>query len=341
MNDLVSVIIPVYNVENYVGETLESVLAQSYSNMEVIVINDGSTDNSLEIIRRYEERDSRIKIVTKKNEGLGAARELGVAMAQGKFFVTIDSDDVLDDEYIQNLYTAIIENDADIALCARKSFDENGEDVLLLDKNIISPLEVTLEMLENQYNFIAGTYQMSDSWNKMYRKKFVVEADVHFSLPRQYNGTDLFFNYSLLLHMPKFVVVNEPLYFYRLTQNSRVRRKNKHLENGFRYILEKLLVENRKYLGSKQVENQIYASYLSMIKYATQDLSGEIKQLTRKEQIESYATLLETVPIFEKYSKREILRASSSSLRFFVRLVFMRSAKGIYYYYKIRTLWRR
>ena len=129
--------------------------------------------------------------------------------------------------------------------------------------------------------------------------------------------------------------------FIMINNEERIAIINKHLENGFRYILEKLLEENKRCSSSRQIENQIYASYLSMIKYATQDLSEEVKGQTKKEQIENYATLLEVVPIIEKDRRREILRATSSGLRLFVRLIFNKSAKGIYYYYKIRTIWRK
>lgn len=341
MSDLVSVIIPVYNVEKYVADTLESVVSQSYSNLEIIVINDGSTDNSLQIVRKFERQDSRIKVIDKENEGLSVARELGISVAQGVYFVTIDSDDVISRDYIKELHRALVENDADISLCARKTFGGKNEEVLWLDKNIVSPLQTDYDMLEKKYNFIAGAYQMSDSWNKMYRRSFVVDSGVHFILPRQYNGTDLLFNYSLLLHAPKIVVVNKPLYFYRLTQNSRVRRKNKHLENGFKYILERLLEENKKCADLRRIENQIYAAYISMIKYASQDLSEDIAEKKIQEKIRCYKELLATIPTFEMSRRYEIFSASSHELKLFTLLLFVRSAKGIYIYYKVRELWRK
>lgn len=342
MSELISVIIPVYNVERYIAATLDSVIVQTYSNLEIIVIDDGSTDHSLGIVKNYEKKDSRFKVISKKNEGLSVARELGIESAQGTFFVTIDSDDLIDPEYIKKLYKTITESNADIALCARKTFGADKDEILLLDENIDQCLQVDNDLLEQKYNYIAGTYQMSDSWNKMYRKSFVKEADVHFILPRQYNGTDLLFNYSLLLHRPKISIINEPLYFYRLTENSRVRRKNKHLEIGFRYIADRLLEENRRCTGSEKIENQIYAAYLSMLKYASQDLAQEIDGLKSKDKIlQQYKDFLKAVPYIERTRRSDIFHASRPELRVFVSLLFMRSARGIFCYYKLRELWRK
>ncbi len=341
MNELVSIIIPVYNVEKYVTETIESVIKQSYSNIEILLINDGSTDLSLDIIKEIEKQDSRIRVIDKENEGLSSARELGVQQANGKYFVTIDSDDLLDYDYIKKLYEAIIIADADVALCARKTFDINGKQEILLLNNVKPLLKVDRNILEQQYNWVATEYQMSDSWNKMYRREFVVSSGVHFNIPKMYNGTDLLFNYCLLMHCPKIVTVNLPLYNYRLTENSRVRRKHKHLEIGFRYILDQLLEENKKSVNSYELDNQIYASYFSMIKYATQDLSNEIYNLSFEEQIKEYEIILKTMPQIDKERKKAILRATRKELKVFAILLLEQKAQGIALYYKLRSYLRK
>lgn len=335
MNDLITVIIPVYNVENYVAETIKSVLIQSYSNIEILLINDGSTDKSLEIINQIAKEDDRIKVIDKINEGLSSARELGVRHAHGKYFVTIDSDDILDQDYIKEMHEAIVQYNADIALCARKTFDASGNQEVLLLSNVERYICIDKKMLDKGYNYIAGDYQMSDSWNKMYRTAYVLSTDVHFIMPKQYNGTDLLFNYCLLMHCPKIVTVNRPLYFYRLTEKSRVRRKNKHLEVGFKYILDRLLEEKNIIGGSEELEDQIYAAYFSMIKYATQDLTEEIQKMSYSQRISEYDKILITLPLTKR--KTRILHATRKELKFFVILLLMRSAKGIDAYYTLRS----
>lgn len=341
LNELISIIIPVYNVEKYVTETIESVIKQSYSDIEILLINDGSTDSSLAIIKEIEKSDSRVKVINKKNEGLSSAREIGIQQAKGKYFVTIDSDDLLDPDYIKELYKTIVDAKADIALCARKTFDKNGNQETVLLNNVESILNIDKKVLDEQYNYIAAEYQMSDSWNKMYRREFVICSDVHFNTPKMYNGTDMLFNYCLLMHCPKIATVNMPLYYYRLTENSRVRRKNKHLEVGFRYILNQLLEENKKCINSYKLENQIYASYLSMLKYATQDLSYEIRNLKFEDQVKEYGTILETMPQIARNRKRLIIHASRKEMKLFAVLLLKRDARKIALFYRLRSLIRK
>lgn len=103
MSELISIIIPFFNIEEYFDECLESVINQTYKNIEIILVNDGSTDNSLEIAKKYKEKDARIKIFTTKNQGAAKARNFGLTKANGKFISFIDSDDIVDNDYIEFL----------------------------------------------------------------------------------------------------------------------------------------------------------------------------------------------------------------------------------------------
>ena len=111
---MVSVIIPIYNTEPYLEQCIESVVNQSYRDLEIILINDGSTDGSGDICRKWEKSDSRIRYVEKCNEGQGVARNLGIGLANGEYMVFIDSDDYLDLNLIQKAYDFITEQKADI-----------------------------------------------------------------------------------------------------------------------------------------------------------------------------------------------------------------------------------
>ena len=99
--NLISVIVPVYNVEEYLEECLNSILVQTYTNLEILIVNDGSTDNSLEILQEFSQRDSRITIFTKENGGLSSARNLAIDEAKGEYFTFIDSDDYIEENYIE------------------------------------------------------------------------------------------------------------------------------------------------------------------------------------------------------------------------------------------------
>ena len=115
--DLVSVIVPVYNTEKYIGECIESILHQTYKNIELVLVNDGSTDGSLEICERYGQIDQRIRVISKTNSGASDARNLGMCTASGQYICFVDSDDMLKSKCIEVLYNGIISDDVDAAFC--------------------------------------------------------------------------------------------------------------------------------------------------------------------------------------------------------------------------------
>ena len=115
MNDLISVIVPVYNVENYIVECISSIINQTYKNIEIIVVNDGTKDSSIEKLTSI--NDNRIVIYTKENGGLSSARNYGLNFAHGKYVIFIDSDDYLDVHMLEVLYTNLINSNSDISIC--------------------------------------------------------------------------------------------------------------------------------------------------------------------------------------------------------------------------------
>ena len=114
-NIKVSIVVPVYNVENFIRDCLDSLVNQSFKDMEIIVVNDGTKDNSMQIVEEFADKDSRIVIVNQENQGLSSARNTGMKYIHGEYVTFVDSDDWVNSEYIGNLYRAIIENNADIA----------------------------------------------------------------------------------------------------------------------------------------------------------------------------------------------------------------------------------
>ncbi|MDE5548972.1 MAG: glycosyltransferase, partial [Clostridia bacterium] len=123
---MISIIVPIYNVEKYLRKGIESIINQTYTDLEIILVNDGSKDNCLDICKEYANKDSRIKIVDKPNGGLVSAWKAGVEVASGDFIGFIDPDDYIDEDYYQKLYEAIQSNDADIAVCGAIKEDEQG-----------------------------------------------------------------------------------------------------------------------------------------------------------------------------------------------------------------------
>lgn len=125
-DELISVIIPVYNNEKYLVQCIESIIGQTYPKIEVVLIDDGSTDNSGQICDSYADKYSQIKVFHSINKGISNARNTGIKKAQGKYIVFIDSDDYYEQDAIEKMYNALISNDADICMCGLRTFDENG-----------------------------------------------------------------------------------------------------------------------------------------------------------------------------------------------------------------------
>ena len=139
MEDVVSVIVPVYNVEQYIRKCIESILNQTYNKMEIILVDDGSTDNSGIICDEYSKRDKRIKVIHKINGGLSDARNAGLDICTGDYIVFVDSDDYIKNNMIEMLHKDILEKRADISVCSY-FFDNDGN---IKRKNISTEKFVT------------------------------------------------------------------------------------------------------------------------------------------------------------------------------------------------------
>ena len=136
--DEISVIIPIYNVEKYLEKCIDSVLAQTYRNIEIILVDDGSTDKCADICDSYLKKDSRVKVIHKVNGGLSSARNAGLDIAEGDFISFVDSDDFIEKEMLEKLYEALMEADADMAVCNFRWIDTNGARIAKQSKIVIT-----------------------------------------------------------------------------------------------------------------------------------------------------------------------------------------------------------
>ena len=138
----ISVIIPVYNVEKYLRECLDSLINQSFKDFEVICIDDGSTDKSYKILEEYSQKDSRIKVLKQEHNGAGAARNLGIEIAKGKYIQFLDSDDYFEPNMLEELYNTAEKFGADMAVCSARKVDEAGN--IVESGNPHSPIKLEI-----------------------------------------------------------------------------------------------------------------------------------------------------------------------------------------------------
>lgn len=204
--ELISVVVPIYKVEPYLERCVRSIVDQTYKNLEIILVDDGSPDGCPAICDAWAQKDGRIKVIHKENGGLSDARNAGMAAATGELISFIDSDDSIEPEFLEKLYRALMEHDADIAECAVSYVDEN-ENVLRKRDTAQAQEMGKLEALRRLV-MEDGVYQTV--WNKLYRRH--VAIDIPFAVGK-YNE-DEFWTYQVLDRVNKLAIVQDPLYNY-------------------------------------------------------------------------------------------------------------------------------
>lgn len=226
---LISVVVPIYNVEKYLNKCVDSLLNQDYTNLEIILVDDGSTDNSSKIADEYKEKNKNIKVIHKENGGLSSARNTGLKEAIGKYIIFIDSDDWIDTKMISTLFNLIKENDADISICGflRTSGSDNDfKDINKPQIKTFTNMEAMMQLYNEDYltEFVVA-------WNKLYN----IELFKNIKYPEGKIHEDEFTTYKLFYNAKKIVYTNEKLYNYRITPNSIM---NKAFNPNRLYVLE-------------------------------------------------------------------------------------------------------
>lgn len=215
----ISVIVPVYNVVDELSQCLDSLINQTYEELDIIVVNDGSTDGSASLCQEYAEKDKRIKLIHQKNAGLSAARNRGIDEASGDYLAFIDSDDWVETDYFQVLYDNMIAYKADISVINfYRYFDESREFVWYSLKGE-APTEVksSKEILEDYYNLKHNRYtNVVVAWGKLY-KRCLFEG-LRYPVGRYCE--DDFTTYKAIMKAKKLVFSYDPLYIYRERQSS-------------------------------------------------------------------------------------------------------------------------
>ena len=207
----VSIIIPVYNVERYLDRCVESVLRQSYSNFEVLLVDDGSPDNCGAMCDRWAEKDARIRVIHKENGGLSDARNAGLAAAAGNLIAFADSDDFIAADMIEKLFHALAANDADLSICNFHYVDETGAPLadmnryLAIRDEVLSGTEAITNM---QLERDGGDYDMA--WNKLYKKDLF--SDIRFPVGKLCE--DGFISHRLLGKCARVACISDVCYYY-------------------------------------------------------------------------------------------------------------------------------
>ena len=228
-NIKISVVVPIFNVENYIGPCLDSILNQTFKDFEVICVNDGSTDSSLDILKEYATKDSRIKIINKDNAGYGHTMNIGMDMASGEYFVIVESDDFILPKMFETLYSAAKENDLDFVKSDFYRF--YGDEY---NNNIIKDYQ-KLDPSGEYYNKIFSTHEnhktyklLMNTWTGLYNIDFLRKNNIRHSETPGASYQDNGFWFKTFFYGEKVMFLPEPFYMYRRDNpNSSVRNKTK------------------------------------------------------------------------------------------------------------------
>lgn len=212
----VSIVVPVYNVEEYLRACLESLIGQTLKDIEIICVNDGSTDDSLNILKEYEVKDSRIVIINQQNQGISVARNNALKIAKGEYIGFVDSDDWVDLNFFEKLYNVAVKNDCDIAAGGIEWNKSDGE----LDFVDISFKNLKIYTKTPDKYKITKVAKFAYIWNKIYKKELFDKLKLEFEPDRYYE--DMMFSHRVLHESGRLVTVPGVFYHYRLNPLSAV-----------------------------------------------------------------------------------------------------------------------
>lgn len=311
--DLISVIVPVYNVEKYLEECINSIINQTYKNLEIILVDDGSKDNSSRICDELSKKDSRIRVIHKENGGVSDTRNVGILNSTGKYIQFADSDDFMEDNMIETLYKDIVESKAEVAMCSYylfkngiKTTDANYEKEIYNKEQILG--EILLDEKIRSY-----------AWNKLFKKNLFDEIQ----FPNGKVFEDIYIIPRVLEKSEKVVFNNTPLYYYRQREGSILHKQTNELR--LEYIKAALNI-------NKEIENNFsnlkqYCAY--NIAHITIKTYNDIGFFDMRDLIENNIIkdlYMQTKKIFENKDLEAFIVKNSNNV------------KKLHYYYMLTNL---
>ena len=302
MNDLVTVIIPMYNSEKYLRECLDSVIGQTYRNIEIIIINDGSTDNSLEISNSYREKDNRIQVYSNKNHGVSYTRNFGIEKAGGEYIAFIDSDDIIASDYIETMIYTMLKTGADCCMAGMQSFFKEYSGVLKTGQYDVKILS-NLEMKRCIYELTGGGFIT----NKLYRKRIILENKLKL-IENIHVCEDLLFNWKYFDFCEKVVYIEQPRYFYRIYASS----SYNNIFNAKWYTVidaYKLILQDDSLKTDAIIRRNVIYSYIMILIEAEYRLKKSnsnnlVLEMKIKEEREKYNSYISSFSVKQKIKSR-------------------------------------
>lgn len=333
--DLISVIVPVYNVEKYLRKCVDSICAQTYKNLEIILVDDGSLDQSGEICEEFKKNDNRIKVIHKKNGGLGLTRNSGMERMTGQYVTFIDSDDWIGPDHIENLYQAIKKAQADVcmgeytrvfAIGQPKQCHGKLEKKLYTDDEVIE--KIVLPIIGPDTTYRSDSQVEASCWRNLYRVDVIKQNDIKFISERYAVSEDTFFNIDYLMHAHKVIAISETGYYYLENNESISQKYNpKRFARTVSFYKE---VSNRieKYNLKERVRYRLDRNYLTKTRVAIRHIV--VSDLPYKEKHDEIRSIAKH-PLTKEVVGRYPVNTLKLAIRLFVKLLAREQIVGVYW----------
>lgn len=278
-NDLISIIIPVYKVEKYLEKCIESVLKQTYTNLQIILVDDGSPDNCGKICDEYAKKDSRIEVIHKVNGGLSDARNVGISKAKGRYIGFVDSDDYIKEDMYEILLNLIKEYDADVSICNLYDVIDGKEYIRNKENGIqeYSRLDILKEVLLDK-NI------QSYAWNKLYKKELFDE--IKYPIGKKYE--DIGTTFYVFEKCNKIVVTSEPEYYYLKRSDSLVNNVTESTVFDYTEIIIQRYLYTRENIEELKKYNNYYLAKTLITAHNDIELLGNISEKMQEKYKELY-----------------------------------------------------
>lgn len=328
----VSVIIPIYNVEGYVSECLDSLLAQSFGDFEVLCIDDASADHSAELVREFCQKDSRIHLLQQEHAGVSAARNLGLSNARGEYIAFVDGDDWLASDALEKLVTAAESNHADIVVSSAQVHFENPQpEDSRRNESLVRALTVADGLMEGDpWAMLSQPGSWPFLWNKLIRRELITGNDVRFSRTLAL-GEDGAFLVTLFQYAGPVAFIHDALYHYRYQRKasatvnlfqSQYTRFSQHIQ-VVRVLLEDF--QGRDKLNGKLlawVVQFLYYDFAHLAGPGKKEFSRELQELFGTYELKKFEKSLG--PIERNRMKRLVTPVEDNKLRHLYGLVEMK-----------------
>jgi glycosyltransferase involved in cell wall biosynthesis len=310
---LISVIVPVYNVEKYLKKCLDSILQQTYKELEIIMVDDGSTDSSSEICDNYAKQYTNFYVIHKKNAGLGLARNTGLKYVTGKYVTFLDSDDYLTPTCIENLYKNISQNHVDVCKGGFKKVTDDGKiiSVTKYDYRLFKGESARLELLPRM---IGSSPFQHDSIEMcvcgvIYKAEIIKNYNLCFPSEREYISEDLVFNIDYMQYADGACTIAETGYNYRVNNTSLTRSYRSDRFEASRYFYLEMVKKCKKLGYDQMTILRLHRMFFIYLKMSIVQETPKISSKTRKENIQNIKKICNDTVVrqaIKKYPIKEL-----------------------------------